>query len=193
MDWNDRYLENDTPWDKGEAAPPLLEYLKKNRIEGSVLIPGCGTGHDSRVLAAHGANALGIDVAPLAIEKAKSYPAPSSGTVSYALGDFFSPELQEKLSRNFDYVFEHTCFCAIDPSMRESYAKAASIALKPGGQLIGIFFTHLESDGGPPHATPFDVIEATFSPYFTIENSWRPQYAYPGRLGEESMILMRKR
>ncbi|MFN5868275.1 MAG: thiopurine S-methyltransferase, partial [Akkermansiaceae bacterium] len=49
-DWNQRYELGDTPWEKGHAAPPLLELLEKMDPsiwgEGAVLVPGCGTGHD---------------------------------------------------------------------------------------------------------------------------------------------------
>ena len=27
-DWNAAYEEGDTPWDKGYASPPLIEFLK---------------------------------------------------------------------------------------------------------------------------------------------------------------------
>jgi len=37
----------------------------------------------------------------------------------------------------FDWIFEHTLFCAIDPSERELYVKAVLRWLKPGA-LIAI-------------------------------------------------------
>lgn len=193
MDWNQRYQECDTPWDKGAAAPPLLEYLKNNKLCGRVLIPGCGAGHDVRAIAENGATAVGIDIAPLAIQRANSFSDPKNGEADYQLGDFFDEELQERLSGNFDYIFEHTCFCAISPSLRPDYASAAARLLKPGGQLLGIFFTDLESDSGPPFATPITSIEANFSPYFEIVRIWKPSSHYPGRENEESMILMQKK
>ena len=52
-DWEKNYQEGNMPWDKGEGAPPLLEWLARNegRIKGEILAPGCGLGHDVRVLA----------------------------------------------------------------------------------------------------------------------------------------------
>ena len=61
MDWNRRYEENDTPWDKGEAHPVLRDMLARDALSGRVLVPGCGAGHDVRELAA--AAALGCDYA----------------------------------------------------------------------------------------------------------------------------------
>ena len=52
-DWNERYRQGDTPWDKGRASPALLAWLNQNPgiMTGTVLIPGCGTGHDVRAIA----------------------------------------------------------------------------------------------------------------------------------------------
>ena len=53
-DWNAAYRLGDTPWDKGYAAPPLIEFLKRQSISGCVLVPGCGAGHDVRALVGAG-------------------------------------------------------------------------------------------------------------------------------------------
>jgi hypothetical protein len=39
MDWNRRYEENDTPWDKGEAHPVLRDMLAHDALSGRVLVP----------------------------------------------------------------------------------------------------------------------------------------------------------
>ena len=52
--WEQRYLSNDIPWDKGYAAPPLAEILSRLKLTGSILVPGCGFGHDVRLLAEAG-------------------------------------------------------------------------------------------------------------------------------------------
>jgi hypothetical protein len=54
-DWNAAYEGGETPWDKGYASPPLIEFLNFQPISGRVLVPGCGAGHDVRALAAEGA------------------------------------------------------------------------------------------------------------------------------------------
>ena len=77
----------------------------------SFWFPGCGTGHDVRLLAEQGASVVGLDIAPSAVRKAESMNA--ADNVQYHLGDFL--DLQEQYVGSFDYVFEHTCLCAIDP------------------------------------------------------------------------------
>ena len=56
LDWNNAYEENRMPWDKGAAAPPLLEYLERAEMKGRIFVPGCGLGHDVRALASTGDN-----------------------------------------------------------------------------------------------------------------------------------------
>ena len=49
-DWEKRYTEKDTPWDKGEPAPGLVDWLKSQNLDPDirVLVPGCGCGHDAQ-------------------------------------------------------------------------------------------------------------------------------------------------
>ena len=111
MDWNSRYADDDTPWDKGGAHPVLADMISRCPLSGRVLVPGCGTGHDVRELARHGLAVTGLDVAPLAIARARAYDKVADE--SYELGDFFA--LGPDTDACFDGLFEHTCFCAIDP------------------------------------------------------------------------------
>ena len=48
--WESHYQKGETPWDKGEASPGLLDFLQSHPdlMKGSVCIPGCGMGHDVR-------------------------------------------------------------------------------------------------------------------------------------------------
>ena len=72
-DWDKAYDIGETPWDKGYASPALNAFLESYPLTGSVLVPGCGTGHDVRLLAAQGTEVVGIDIAPSAIRKAKAF------------------------------------------------------------------------------------------------------------------------
>jgi SAM-dependent methyltransferase len=129
-DWNERYRKGETPWEKGAPAPPLLELLGKVDAEiwgdGSVLVPGCGTGHDVRALAAKGFPVLGLDLAEEAICRAHSHP--EVGGESYEVGDFL--DAGWRVGKCFSAIFEHTCFCAIDPARRADYANLQAFYFK---------------------------------------------------------------
>lgn len=192
MDWESRYQNNEIPRERGEAAPPLVEYLQNHTLAGRILVPGCGLGHDARLLAAHGSDTLGIDISPSAIEQAKAYPMPSKGNLQYYACDFLDPDCKLPAS-HFDYVFEHTCFCAIDPSQRTQYVQATKRLLKPGGHLLAILFTDMENDDGPPYPSTKHEIEKLFSPHFETLELWQPNRTFPNRENEESMYLMRSK
>ena len=44
-DWNQAYIDGETPWDKGTAAPPLKDWLKRNAMEGAILALGLSLIH----------------------------------------------------------------------------------------------------------------------------------------------------
>jgi SAM-dependent methyltransferase len=195
-DWDEKYRVGETPWEKGKPAPPLLELLELHGREiwgdGTVLVPGCGLGHDVRALAQIGAKALGLDLAPLAVEKAREFA--NVGGESYEVGNFLDPDW--RCNREFSALWEHTCFCAIDPGHRQAYAEAAARLLKEGGLLAGVFFLTPFDPGddntGPPFATTIEELEQRFSPWFERVHGWVPQRAYPGREGREWIGLFRK-
>ena len=48
MDWDARYEQEDTPWDKGAPAPAIAKLVDEAVFPegGKIFVPGCGTGHD---------------------------------------------------------------------------------------------------------------------------------------------------
>ncbi len=189
MDWNRRYIEGDTPWDKGDAHPALGIAMARSALSGRVLVPGCGTGHDVRALAAQGLDATGLDIAPLALEKARAH-APV-GREQYILGDLFA--LPAGFENSFDGVFEHTCFCAIDPSRRADYVMAVASVLKPGGRLLAVFFLDPGNDGdGPPFGSTTQEIDKIFAPHFRLLDEYEDMPTFPEREGRELLRLFER-
>ncbi len=187
-EWEQRYLDGDTPWDKGAAAPPLLEYLAGNGVQGSVAVPGCGVGHDVRALAQQGALVTGFDIAPSALSQAESFPRANGER--YESVDFLG--LPARYEGQFDWIFEHTCFCAIDPSRRLEYVQACVKALKPGGQMLAIFFMTPDAEQGPPFGVTEQELDQLFQPHFKLIRDVLPQKAYPGREGRERLRVLQR-
>lgn len=190
-DWEGRYQQNDTPWNKGFAAPPLVEWMESHKFTGKVLVPGCGTGYDVREIARSGAFVIGLDLAPSAINFADTQPR--IGTERYRLANFL--ELPPELVGAFDYVFEHTLFCAIDPALRATYVRSAAAALAPGGQLVAIFYLDVgeRDQDGPPFGTTREELDELFGPAFKTIEEYVPARAYEGREGCELLRVMRLR
>jgi len=59
-------------------------------------------------------------------------------------GDFFAHE------GRYDLILEQTFFCAIDPSLRISYAQNCASLLEDKGTLPGLLFNRIFDMPGPP-------------------------------------------
>lgn len=191
-EWDQKYRSGETPWEKGAAHPALVDFLKRQPLRGRVLVPGCGHGHDARALAASADAVVGVDIAESAIAAAESYP--EVGGERYLVGDLFN--LPAPLRGSFDWVFEHTCFCAIDPARRPDYVEAVAESLRPGGSLLAIFFMNPDMDpgeSGPPFGTSDEELEGLFSERFELIAEWEPAATFDGREGRERFRLLRKR
>jgi SAM-dependent methyltransferase len=188
-EWEDLYRRRETPWEKGQAHPALVDFLAENgALEGEIFVPGCGSGHDVRALSTPENHPLGVDVAPFAIDKAKSRPPVANE--EYLLADLF--DLPATFERRFDWVFEHTCFCAIDPKRRRDYVEAIVRVLKPGGTLLAIFFINPDhAEEGPPFRVSTAELETFFGPWFTLDREWVPARTHPGREQRELMRVLR--
>jgi len=183
--WENLYQTGDTRWDKGEASPGLVDFLKRERLsKGSVLVPGCGRGHDARVWANAGFSATGLDVAPSAVRESREQTAPGINA-QFREGNF----LEDEPFARFDYIFEHTLFCAINPSERDNYVKAARRWLKPDGKFVAVFYLIPDTDG-PPFGTTREEVRERFEPFFLLEEDWVPR-SYPNRTGLEWMTVWR--
>ena len=190
VDWEARYLAGETPWDKGYAAPPLTAFLARHPVRGAVLVPGCGPGHDVRALASQSECVVtGLDLSATALRIARSLPP--VGMERYVEGDLF--DLPEDWAGRFDWVFEHTCFCAIPPARRADYVEAISRVLKPGGHFLAIFFLDPGVEQGPPHGATREEIAGLFDPDFELIEEWIPEEVFPGREGSEICQLRRSR
>lgn len=187
VDWDARYRAGDTPWDEG-ASPALVAFLSKHPMQGEILVPGCGTGHDVRAIAMHGGRVLGLDLSETALRMARS--APRAGEEIYEQANLF--DLPTSWAGRFDWVVEHTCFCAIPPIRRSDYLQAITRVLKPGGHYLGIFYMNPAAPQGPPHGTTKGEIASLFDPYFTLIEEWIPQENFEGREGRELCQLRRK-
>jgi cyclopropane fatty-acyl-phospholipid synthase-like methyltransferase len=187
-DWEEKYRTGDMPWEKGAPAPGLEDFLlaRPELPRGTVLVPGCGTGHDVRVWAHHGFHATGLDIAPSAVRLARER-TPAGMTAEFRPGNF----LTDEPFALFDWIWEHTCFCAINPARREEYVRAVQRWLKPDGQYLAVNYL-IEDQEGPPFGTTREEILARFAPHFALVQDWVPR-SYPNRTGRERMFWWRRK
>ena len=186
--WEQRYQTRETSWEKGAPSPGLVDFLAAHPklSRGTVCVPGCGTGNDVRAFAAAGFRAIGFDIAPSAIRLSCEKTAAAGVTAKFHLADFLRDEPPQK----FDWVFEHTLFCAIQPRERDEYVRAVRHWLKPNGYYLAVNYLECEPKG-PPWPTSRAEQMDRFLPEFDLLADWTPR-SYPNRAGKERMFWWRR-
>lgn len=188
-DWEARYQTGDMPWEKGEPSPGLVDFLATHTEvkRGSVLVPGCGTGHDARAWAKAGFAVTGLDLAPSAIRLSQERTVTAGLEAEFRLGSF----LDDDPIAQFDWIFEHTLFCAIDPKRRDDYVRALLRWLKPNGQFLAVHYMIRDSEEPPYGCTQQELMER-FSPHVELKQGWVPR-SYPNRTGLELMLWWQRK
>ena len=187
--WENRYRTQDMPWEKGAPSPGLVDFLEAHPVlpRGTVCVPGCGTGHDVRAWAACGFEAVGFDLAPSAIRLAREATAAAGLRAEYYQADF----LRDPPPRQFQWVFEHTLFCAIQPSERDMYVQAVLNWLPAGGHYLAVNYLIPDEDG-PPFGTTLQELYDRFMPHFDLLQETVPR-SYPNRTGLERMLWWKRK
>lgn len=132
-------------WEIGRPQKALLDVA--DRVTGSILDSGCGTGENALFFASRGQPVTGIDFleepVPLAKQKAAERGLAATFLVMDALtlGDL--PQL-------FDSVVDSGLFHVFSDDDRRRYVDGLAAVLKPGGRLFLLCFSDAEpGDQGP--------------------------------------------
>jgi SAM-dependent methyltransferase len=188
--WEDLYTRRGDGWELGGPAPPLVDVLDRTPPpRGWVLVPGCGRGHDARLLARRGYEVVAVDFSASALRDARALARRDGVRVTFVERDLFS--LDREFANAFDGVWEYTCFCAIDPARRAEYARVLARVLRPGGWLLACFFPLRSFTAGPPFRVTRADVRRYFGPPFRIERAAPPPRSVPGRQGREWLVLAR--
>ncbi len=145
--WSNIYQTEKPGWDLGEPSPVLKDLLPRLKIPKSrVLVLGSGPGHDAAYFAEQGHVVTAVDISPEALKTSKAnYPVLRN--ITWVEADIF--KLPREWLGQFDVIFEHTCYCAINPALRSQLVKSWLQLLAPQGHLLGVFFA-MEKRQGPP-------------------------------------------
>jgi len=191
--WEGRYQEGSDRWDLGQPAPPFVRLLQSNQAPspGRMAVLGSGRGHDALLFAAHGFEVIGFDFAPSAVSDARI----AAQQLGYDSAQFLQRDifgLAEEFANSFDYVLEHTCFCAILPVQRTEYLRLVQQILKPGGEVIGLFWAH-ERPNGPPFGIAVTDLKQQLEQTFVIQSLHLAEDSVEGRRNEEYLIRFQRR
>jgi len=189
--WSRSYAEGNNPgWNLGEPAEALKDMMPRLKMARSrILILGCGEGHDAAFFAEQGHLVTAVDISAGALERAKNLYSHLS-TITWVEADLF--KLPRDFDGSFDVVFEHTCYCAINPQRRAELVKIWNRVLTEKGFIMGSFFA-LEKRQGPPFGgSEWELrqrLKDNYQPVF-----WgRVQYSVPHRQGKEFFVYAQKK
>ena len=143
--WNESYASGQLPWDTGQAEPLLVEFVTSAAVmPSSVLEIGAGTGTNSIWMAERGFDVLGVDVAPLAVEKAQAKMKGRALRCRFAAWNFLAAPPP---GGPFRFVFDRGCFHVFDePGEREQFVAHVAAVLERGGLWLSL----IGSTEGPP-------------------------------------------
>ncbi len=185
-------------FDTAACSPALVQLIEQGDIPlGRSLVPGCGRGYDLVALHSEDRHALGVDIAEAGIEAANEYLESQSSLCpllkSQAAAEcvnFFDLPVQSAADL-FDFVYDYTFLCALDPSIRHLWAQKMADLVKPGGELLTLIFPIGTRSGGPPFAVSLALMEELLLPVgFTCKQleMLPPELCQPGRGNAESDV-----
>lgn len=166
IDWNDRYREGNLPWDTGQPSSELQLVLTRHAIGPCrALDIGCGTGTNCVWLAQHGFKVTGIDLAPLAVERAQQRAQAAGAKARFVVADVLDlPDL----GGPFAFFFDRGCYHAVRRDEPGKYAPAVARQLAAGARgLILAGNAREPHDPGPPVVTE-EQIRDDLGPAFDI-------------------------
>jgi len=157
----------------GVSRPLAAELSKRNHVGSasgmSALIPGAGRAYDAIALAEHGFDSVtAVDLSPTACAAARKEIATyynaddgNGSAINVICADFF--DLEE--GHQYDFIWDNTFLCALDPSTRERWALKMKALLKPKtGELITNVFPIGDREGGPPFALSVPLVKSLLEP-----------------------------
>jgi SAM-dependent methyltransferase len=164
--WDDSYAgSTPPPWDLGRPQPAFVRLAEQGLLTGRVLDVGCGTGEQTLLAASSGAEALGVDVSPLALEQARGKAAARGSTARFEVADALS---LTDLGLSFDTVIDCGLFHVFDDDHRARYVASLASVLRPGGHLYLMCFSDLQPGTFGPRRISQDELRAAFGDGWTI-------------------------
>ncbi|MFC5193772.1 methyltransferase domain-containing protein [Bizionia hallyeonensis] len=162
--WDWRYQNQDTGWDLGEVSLPIKTYfdqLKDSSLK--ILIPGAGNSYEAEYLFLNGfKNVCIADLSKTALDNFKNR-VPSFPSANLRHTNVFD------MKETFDIIIEQTFFCALNPNLREAYAKKMHSLLNPNGKLVGLLFDKPLFTERPPFGGSKAEYINYFKPYFELD------------------------
>jgi SAM-dependent methyltransferase len=151
-------------WEIGRPQKAILDVA--DRITGSVLDAGCGTGENALFFARRGHTVTGIDFLAEPVNRAKQKATERGLTASFRVMDALA---LEELHEVFDSAIDSGLFHVFGDEDRSRYVDGLASVLKPGGRLFLLCFSDAEPGEQGPRRVSRKEIEDAFAEGWVVE------------------------
>jgi cyclopropane fatty-acyl-phospholipid synthase-like methyltransferase len=153
------------PWDIGR--PQMAFIAVADRISGSVLDAGCGTGDNALHFAGRGCQVMGIDFLEEPIRRAKRKGTERGLPATFLVKDALT---LKDWSERFDNVIDSGLFHVFSDDYRMRYVDGLATVLKPGGRLFLLCFSDEEPGTQGPRRVSKKEIHDAFAEGWVVES-----------------------
>lgn len=153
------------PWEIDRPQKELVAVA--DRITGSILDTGCGTGENALYFAARGHKVTGIDFLEEPIQRARQKASARGVTANFLVMDALA---LKDLPEVFDTVIDSGLFHVFSDDDRRRYVEGLSKVLKSGGRLYLLCFSDEEPGTQGPRRVSRRELEDAFIEGWKIES-----------------------
>jgi SAM-dependent methyltransferase len=159
------------PWDIGRPQQPFLDAA--DRITGSVLDAGCGTGDTALYFAGRGHQVTGIDFLDEPIRRARRKAAERGVPATFLVQDALT---LADWDERFDSVIDSGLFHVFSDEDRRRYVEGLAAVLRPGGRLFLLCFSDEEPGTQGPRRVSKQELHDAFAGGWCIESLQPSRY-----------------
>ena len=153
------------PWDIGRPQQAFLDVA--DRITGSVLDAGCGTGENALFFASRGHKVTGIDFLEEPITRARRKATERGLSASFFVMDALA---LKDLPEVFDSVIDSGLFHVFSDEDRKRYVEGLASVLRPGGRLFLLCFSDEEPGTQGPRRVSKKELHDAFAEGWSVES-----------------------
>lgn len=184
--WDRAYVPpSPARWDIGRPQPAFARLAERGLLSGHVLDAGCGTGEHALLAATSGADAIGVDVSPLAIARARAKAAQRSLPVRFEVADVLD---LAGLGLPVDTVIDSGLFHVLDDAERPRYVASVASVLAPGGSCFVLCISDQEPGSGRPRRVRPDELRAAFATGWNVAGIVADRFDLNPVAGQESAL-----
>ncbi|MDR3614101.1 MAG: class I SAM-dependent methyltransferase [Candidatus Obscuribacterales bacterium] len=171
VNWDERYIQSDTPWDSGVPSQALKTLLAEGKVKPTrALELGCGTGTNAIFLAQQGFDVTAVDLSSEALKHAREKAIKAKVKINFVEADVTNlPDLGEA----FPFIFDRGTYHIVRKVNLAGFQAMLATMVAPLGfyyVLTGNANTLSAPDQGPPVVRADEIVaEIEFKSFDLVE------------------------